>query len=96
VHSRQYYGADLAFNLTFTFTSTGPLTAVSCVAEDDGLGRLACQPARSRGSLGRVVRRLRGGRSWDLSFVKQRDGLPNPSVGGGEGLGRCMHAGEDA
>jgi hypothetical protein len=86
-------GADLAFILTFTSTSTGPLAAVSCVAEDDGLGRLLACLARSRGSLGRVVRRLRGGRSWDLSFVEQRDGLTTQPVGrwGGTG-GRCMRA----
>ena len=65
--------------LLLNFTHTCPLRAVSCVAEDDGLEGL---PVRV--GYWAVVRRFRG--SWDLSFGKQRDGLPNPSVGG-DGLG---------
>ena len=63
VHSRQYYGADLAFSSDFHFRFHFPLAllaAVSCVAEDDGGLEKACPFAWVNSWLGRVVRRLRG------------------------------------
>jgi hypothetical protein len=86
VHSRQYYGADLAFGLTLTITShLHLLPAVSCVAEDDGRPFAWVNWAE-------VVRRLRGG-SWDLSFAKPTRWITQP-VGWWGSTGE--HAGEDA
>lgn len=81
VHSRQYYGADLAFSSDFHFRFHFPLAllaAVSCVAEDDGLEK-ACPFAWVNSWLGRVGATTQGdGRSWDLSFVKATRWITQP------------------
>jgi hypothetical protein len=90
VHSRQYYyGADLAFSLTFTFTTMYfhlPFFP-PCRAWLQMTAWKGCSFAWVIGQWCDDS----GGRSWDFGFVKQRDGLPNPSVGG-EGLGRACRS----
>jgi hypothetical protein len=88
VHSRQYYGADLAFGLTLTITSHFHLLPFfpPCRVW------LKMTAARSRGSIGQRWCDGSGG-SWDLSFAKPTRWITQP-VGWWGSTGE--HAGEDA